>query len=129
MKKQEFNRVAADNSQLQKFVDKAIDSMTTLYSHHFALVVENDPYLGINYSIAFNVISNNPTPYEKLSDLEGDGYIMSAFGMTETDVFEARLVYQGDVFMYRCSLNDGTMMGHILPGYGDFPLQDSVTKI
>ena len=102
---------------------------TTLFSHHFDLVVENDPILQIGYSIPFNIISNNPTPYEKLSDIEGDGYIMSAIGMTDDYVLDVRVVHEGNVLMYKTTLDNGEIAGHILFNYADYPVRDSVQKI
>jgi len=102
---------------------------TTLYSHHFDLIFENDPNFG-TFGVEVNAISSNPTPYEKLSDLEGDGYIMSAFGSVGTSVFvDLRLVHEGTCYMYMTQISDGTMSAYYVANMGDFELEDSVQKI
>ena len=102
---------------------------TTLYSHHFALIFVDDPIYG-TFGVDVNAISNNPKPYEKLSDLEGDGYIMSAFGSVGDSVFvDLRLINEGTCYMYMTQISDGSMSGYYVENMGDFEVEDSVQQI
>lgn len=128
---------------------------TQLYSHHFDVVLSLDQ-LGFSSLdpdntccavINFNVLSNNPTPYAKLSDMEGDGYIASAFGRFvpldpsvsvssafSSIVLEARLVYDGTVWIYATSVTGNHPLidygrSFFIPNMANFVVQDSVSAV
>ena len=136
----------------------AAQNYTKVYTHHFDVVLashlERRPGVYTNQTflpdevitaasaldqptyvnINFNVISSNATPYSKLSDMEGDGYIISAFGAYELNgdiiaVYDARLVYDGNIMLYISGLGDGSVHLGIVDSMGDFVVEDSVTPI
>ena len=130
-------------------------SYTQLYTHHFDVVLSLDQ-LGLSSVdpnntccavINFNVLSNNPTPYAKLSDMEGDGYIASAFGrFVPLDdnvnvtpplvplVLNARLVYEGTVWVDVVSIYGGNALvengrSFFISNMADYVVRDSVSVI
>lgn len=116
---------------------------TKLYTHHFDVNLTHDDLEAIpelyRVDLNFNVISSSQTPYTKLSDLDGDGYIISAFGLLHdgdtpitTQVFEAKLFYKslqnGALLLHIHNLQNNEVSCVIVTGLNNFELHDSVTK-
>lgn len=126
---------------------------TKLYTHHFDVLCEGlfgydslDSELVVVFN--FNCISDNATPYETLGDLEGDGYIVSAFGIvtqvishfsytTGNMVYEemtvgyaeARIVYDGAILCNVYTGDSPEVLSYVFYDMGDYEVRDSVTKI
>lgn len=135
--------IDAQQAQIDVLADR---SFTQLYSHHFDVVLTLDQafgalastvavYGGASYvGINFNVMSNNSTPYETLSDMDGDGYIASAFGVymvggSPAFVFNAQLVYDGNIVIYVTNMSDSSVVTLVVPNMGNFVVEDSVSVI
>lgn len=124
-------------------------TVTKIYSHHFDVVFEdtigyNGSVTSVVWTFNFNCMSDSSRPYETLGDLEGDGYIVSAFGQcailyngtyTPASVYgEVRIVNDGTIFYYYMDLT-GTIWSdygihyRVVENMGDYEVQDSVTKI
>lgn len=117
-------------------------TVTKLYTHHFDVMFHESGLLAGEVQfpetmivINFNCISSNPTPYTKLGDLEGDGYIASAFGtivlvshMELVGYVEARIVYEGTIL---CNVYypDGSIRYITEYNMENYEVRDSVTKI
>lgn len=114
-----------------------------VYTHHFDVNIDISSVVGVADTyipINFNVISSTATPYSKLSDMDGDGYIISAFGVYEyggqpVAVFDARLVNDGNILIYVTSTSDGSVQTLIVPNMGNYDIHpdgisgDHVTAI
>ena len=112
---------------------------TQVYTHHFDVSLSTDiTGFPSGVSINFNVISNNPTPYQTLSDMDGDGYIISAFCPLEYNgniiaVVEGKLFYSalnnGSLLVQLNRLGDNTVENYVFSNLNDFVVLDSVTAI
>lgn len=85
---------------------------TKLYKHHFDVVLTNAdlPSIpqGTNVSINVNALSTSGTSWQTLSELDGGGFIVSAFGTIPNNfsyIFELKLFY--------ASLGNGTLLLNI----------------
>ena len=119
---------------------------TQLYTHHFVVVLTLEQAFGNLSStvaayggedrvyIAFNVMSNSSTVYDKLSDMDGDGYIASAFGVYAVDdspfaLFDARVVSDGNIVLYVTNMSDGTVTTLVVPSMANYVVEDSVSAV
>ena len=102
-----------------------------VYKHHFDLVLTSaQTGLPNDTTLRFNCVSTTKTPYAKFGDLDGDGFIMSAFGeQAQTVIFDARLLYQGNLLVYVSNLTDNSVKAYIIPNMADVVIFDSVTRI
>lgn len=115
--------------------ESAVQKTTQLYIHHFDVVLTLEQAFGDSatsvatmggdnwVNINFNVISKNGKAYQKLSDMDGDGYIISAFGAYLVSgqpiaVFDARLVNEGRILIY-VTTQDGSVQTLIVSEMGD----------
>lgn len=120
---------------------KGLKEVTScVYSHHFNININAEVVGGTGtIVIPVNAISNNPTPYETLNDLDGDGYIVSAFGMIELPtpltafVFELKLFYKalsnGTCLIEAYDLTSNNVRCYTITNMGSYALEDSVAKI
>lgn len=155
-----FNSAIAEFTEELELQQSAIEELqdrtyTQLYTHHFDVAIslealgltDVDPDNGCCAVINFNVLSNNSTPYEKLSDMEGDGYIASAFGrfvslydnvpvspVFSSIVFDCRLVYEGTLWVnvvstsgFHALIENGC--SYFIPNMGNYVVADSVTPV
>ena len=117
-----------------------------LYRHHFDIVLNHDDLddipSGSIVTINVNALSLDEKPWETLSELDGGGYILSAFGTivhpaVVTDyVFELKIYYKTlDVLLVNIhNLTDGSITAVALDSVdgGDTPssweIEDSVTS-
>ena len=89
----------------------------------------------------FNVISSDGTTWQTLSELDGKGYIISAFGLlhqgtqivSQDQVFEAKLFYSalnnGTLLLNVHNISNGSITATAVAGLNSYSLQDSVNKI
>ena len=118
-----------------------------VYTHFFQIVLNHSdlPLIpeGAEVRINVNAISSSGTEWETLSELDGNGYIVSAFGtivypqVDPTNVFELKLFYKSlnTILLNVHSLADNSVKAIALTTCGggqsakDFPLIDNVTEI
>lgn len=146
-----FNSAIAEFTEELESQQSAIEelqdrSYSQLYTHHFDVVLTLEQafgdlsstiaaYGGASYvNINFNFMSNNSVAYEELSDMEGDGYIASAFGVytvggSPAFVFNAQLVYDGNIVLYVTNMSDGSVTTLVVPNMSNYGLEDSVSAI
>ena len=146
-----FNSAIAEFTEELESQQSAIEdlqdrSFTQLYTHHFDVVLTLEQafgdlsstvaaYGGANdLDINFNILSNNSVAYEKLSDMDGDGYIASAFGVytiggSPAFVFNAQLVYDGNIVLYVTNMSDGSVTTRVVLSMANYPVEDSVSAI
>lgn len=120
------------------------DDCTKLYRHHFDIVLGHDDVAvipaGSTVSINVNALSNSATPWQTLSELDGGGYIVAAFGNIPNNysyVFELKLYYNalGTLLLNVHDLTDNTVKALTATTVGGgqtpstFALQDSVSAL
>lgn len=134
-------------TDVQKLNARTNIGASCVYTHHFDIVLKHaDLSLipeGMEVHINVNVISNSGTPWTKLSELDGGGYIISAFGtisypqVITSYVFELKIFYSA-LNTLLLNINDlnynnvqavavTTVFGGTSPN--DYNIQDSVSKI
>ena len=119
-----------------------IQSGTKLYRHHFDVVLTHSDFAlipeGNQVHIQVNALSSSGKAWETLGELDGGGFIVSAFGTyLNTFVFELKLFYKALetllIDVSNLSDNSITALGLTTVGGGqtpsEFPLQDSVTPL
>ena len=143
-----MNWKSEDLSILRKVENnkKIIKNKTTLYTHHFVVNITHDDLPSIGSSVyielVFNVISNNATPYAKLEELDGDGYIINAFGLfRNVNTHEPTLSVIWECKLFYKDLNNGTLLLNyndtslqsvkcvVVGGFNNYQLEDGVQKI
>lgn len=114
---------------------------TKLYRHHFDIVLNETDFplipSGTIVSINVNAISTNPNKWTKFGELDGDGFIVSAFGGDATNIFELKLLYKAleKVFIEIHQISNMSDLPIVISTVGGgqtpstFPLQDSVTPL
>ena len=117
-----------------------------LYRHHFDVVLTHDDLAsipsGAQVSINVNALSNSATPWSTLSELDGDGFIIAAFGtisypqVVTSYVFELKIFYSSlnTLLINIHDLTDGSVKCAALTTVNGgspnaFTLQDSVSAI
>ena len=85
---------------------------TKLYKHHFDIVLTNDDLAlipaGSSVSINVNAISTDDTEWETLSELDGGGFIGSAFGTISYPSVSYDYIFELKIFY--SSLGNGTLL-------------------
>ena len=113
---------------------------TKLYRHHFDVVLSHAdlPAIpeGSPISINVNAMSTSGDAWETLGELDGGGFIVSAFGMLSTNVVELKLFYKASetLLIQINNLSDGSVTAVALTSVNggtpsEFELQDSVTPL
>ena len=123
------------------------NNSSCVYTHFFQIVLNNAdlPSLpaGVEVRINVNAISKDGNKWQTLSELDGKGYIISAFGtitypsVDPTNIFELKLFSKdlNTLLLNVHNINDNSIKAVALStcGFGqspkDFPLHDNVTKI
>lgn len=127
-------------------IETILEKKSGVYVHHFDVNLNHDDVAaipsGYRLDLNFNVISNNDEQYAKLSDMDGDGYIISAFGLLHdmaTEIPSTAYVVEGKLFY--SALNGGTLLLEfnnitagtvgcaVATGLNNYELQDSVSKV
>ena len=96
-------QVGKNQEDIERLEKKALGGV--LYRHHFDVILTYDDIPNaINYgetvAINVNALSNDSEPWETLSELDGKGAIISAFGtvvspsIDYTKIFELKLFYK-----------------------------------
>lgn len=123
------------------------NNSSCVYTHFFQIILNNTdlPLLpaGAEVRINVNAISKDGNKWQTLSELDGKGYLISAFGtitspsIDPTNVFELKL-FSKDLNIlllnvHNLSDNSIKAIPLVTCGFGqspkDYPLQDNVTKI
>lgn len=117
-----------------------------LYRHHFDIVLKHVDLAsipdGAEVRINVNALSNSATPWATLSELDGGGFIVAAFGTITSPVVVTSYVFELKIFYSSLNtllidihdLTDGTVKCAALTTVNGgspntFALQDSVTPI
>ena len=97
---------------IESLIKGGSSSGTKLYRHHFDVVLTPTDFatipVGYQVHINVNALSTSKTPWATLSELDGGGFIVSAFGTIPNDfsyIFELKLFYS--------ALNNGTLLLNI----------------
>lgn len=119
------------------------DAGAKLYVHHFDVVLTDNDIGGLpsgtTVTINVNAISNDGNQWATLEELDGKGYILSAFGQIVlptpqvSPIFELKLFYKdygnGTLLLQVNNLMDATVTCVTVMGKNTFALQDSVSAI
>lgn len=131
-------------SLVQNWIDDASEEFgAKLYVHHFDVVLtDNDLDMlpsGTQVHIHVNAISNDGNEWATLEELDGGGYILSAFGQIvlptplPSPIFELKLFNKdygnGALLLQVNDLSSNTISCVMVTGKNTFALQDSVSAI
>ena len=113
---------------------------TKLYRHHFDIVLTSVdlPLIpsGVQLHIPVNALSTDKESWDKLEKLDGGGFIITAFGMLSTYVFELKIYYKANetLLIHVTNLTDNSVSGLAITTVNgqtpsQFELEDSVTEL
>lgn len=140
----EIQNIKKDLATSETVLNAKIANKTTAYIHHFDVNLSHENLSSIpegsRVDLNFNVISNTETKYTKLSDIDGDGYIISAFGLMyqgdtplTTYVFDAKLFYKalngGTLLLNINDITNGTIACAVVTALNNYAITDSVNKV
>ena len=124
-----------------------LDDITIFYRHHFDIILlhQDLPLIipeGYQVHINVNALSTSGEPWQTLSELDGGGFIIAAFGtiaypqILYTHVFELKIFYKSleTLLLNIHDLTDNSVKAVALTSVYDgipsqFQLEDSVTKL
>ena len=140
----EIQKLKKDLATSETDLNEKISNKTTLFTHHFVVGITHNELAvipeGYHAELVFNVISNSGTPYAKLETLDGDGYIINAFGFLFDDtaaptdkIFEGKLFYKalngGSILLNVHDMTTGTVSCAVVSGMNNYELVDGVHRI
>lgn len=137
-----YNRVIEGDLELSE-EDKSNNVLgaSTLYRHHFDIPLNHTDLSeipeGSTVTLNVNAISSSGESWEKLRELDGGGFIVTAFAMLGGYIFELKIYYKAldMLFIQISDINNGTVGSYVVSTVGGgstpstFPILDSVTRI